>query len=119
MQQQERTAKLMDWFAKAAVRHAEALEALQEDTAAIQVESLDRFYAALHREEGGAERFLTLLDHQDPAVAGMAAVYALREAPERSREVLARLAHLPGLLGFRAKFALDRWDSGEWPNERS
>ena len=114
MQQQEKVTKLIDWFAKAAVRHAEAVEEMQEELAAVQVECLDRFFAALHRE-GGFERFLTLLDDEDPAVAGMAAVYALREAPERCRPVLARIAELPGLIGFRAQTALARWDSGEWP----
>jgi hypothetical protein len=114
MQQREKTAKLVEWFAKAAIRHAEAIEALQEEAAAIQVECLDRFFATLLRE-GGLEQFLLLLDDEDPAVAGMAAVYAMREAPERCTAVLARVAKTPGLLGFRAQAALERWESGEWP----
>ena len=114
MQQQERVAKLIEWFIKAALRHAEAVEAMQEEAAAVQVECLNRYFTALHREEGGMPRFFTLLDHDDPAVAGMAAVYALREAPERCRAVLVRVAKGPGLIGFRAQIALERWDSGEW-----
>lgn len=114
MQQHEKVAKLVSWFAKAAIRHAEAMEALQEEAASLQVESLDRFYAAVRRE-GGLEQFLALLDHQDGAVSGMAAVYAMREVPQRCTAVLARLARRPGLLGFRAQTALELWESGEWP----
>ena len=114
MQQQEKVAKLIDWFVKSALRHAEAVEAMQEEAAAVQVECLDRFFAALHREDG-MPQFFALLDHQDPVVAGMAAVYAMREAPERCRAVLVRIAQEPGLIGFRAQIALERWDSGAWP----
>ena len=114
MRQEEKVAKLVQWFVKAALRHAEAIEALQEEVAAGQVVDLDRFYLALKRE-GGMEQFLLLLDHEDPAISGMAAVYAMREAPERCTEVLGRLAQMPGLIGFRAQAALDRWESGEWP----
>jgi len=89
---------------------------MQEEAAAVQVECLGRFFAALSREEGGMSRFFTLLDHEDPAVAGMAAVYALREAPGRCRPALARVAQAPGLIGFRAQTALARWDSGQWPD---
>ena len=113
MQQQEKVAKLIDWFVKAALRHADAVEAMQEEAAAVQVECLDRFYSALHREEG-MPQFLALLDHVNPAVSGMCAVYAMREEPERCRAVLARLAQEPGLIGFRAQIALERWDSGAW-----
>ena len=115
MQQQDKVAKLMEWFARAALRHAEAIESMQEDAASVQVECLDRFYAALKREDG-VERFLTLLDDPEPAISGMAAVYAMREAPRLCSAVLARLAQMPGLIGFRANAALERWESGEWPD---
>jgi hypothetical protein len=116
LQQQEKVAKLIEWFIRAALRHAEAVEAMHQEAAAVQVECLDRFFAALHREEAMLN-FFTLLDHENPAVAGMAAVYGLREAPERCRAVLARLAQgEPGLIGFRAQIALERWDSGDWPH---
>jgi hypothetical protein len=113
LQQQEKITKLIEWFVKAALRHAEAVDAMHEEAAALQVESMDRFFSALHREEG-MPQFLALLDNQDPVIAGMAAVYALREAPELCRPVLVRLAQEPGLIGFRAQMALERWDSGEW-----
>lgn len=113
LQQHEKVAKLIEWFVKAAQRHAVAMETLAEDVAAAEVQNLNRFYLALRREQG-METFLLLLEHPDPDVAGMAAVYAMREAPERCRAKLAALAVLPGLIGFRAKAALERWDNGEW-----
>lgn len=113
MLQHERIAKLVEWFVTAALRHAEAMEAMHEERAAAEVASLTRFYAALQRE-GGMAQFLSLLDHHDPKVAGMAAVYAMREEPQRCRETLVRIAELPGLIGFRARAALERWDNGEW-----
>lgn len=114
MLQQEKVTKLIAWFVKAALRHADAIEALDEVLAAGEVQDLDRYYHALQREEG-MEQFLLLLDHEDPRVAGMAAVFAMRVAPERCAAVLARIAKLPGLIGFRAQAALQRWESGDWP----
>lgn len=114
MQQQEQVAKLIQWFIRAAFRHAEAIESMQEQEALVQVESMDRFYAALKRKDG-IQQFLALIDHEEPTVAGMAAVYAMREDPVRCVTALRRLATLPGLIGFRAEVALERWESGEWP----
>lgn len=113
MLREAKAAKLIDWFCKAAIRHAEAMENLQEEVSAAQVEDLDRFYAAVLRE-GALDLFLTLLNNEDVRVAGMAAVYAMREEPDRCREVLVRLSTLPGLTGFRAQAALERWESGDW-----
>lgn len=115
MQQQEKVTKLISWFVKAALRHAAAIEAMQEEETLVQVECLNRFYLALKREEG-LEQFLVLLEHEEPAVAGMAAVYAMRETPQRCSATLVRIAKEPGLIGFRAQAALDRWESGEWPH---
>jgi len=113
LQQQEKVAKLIDWFVKAALRHAEAIDDMQQEAAAVQVECLDRFFTAVQREDG-MQQFFTLLEHQNPLIAGMAAVYGMREAPERCRPVLARLAQEPGLIGLRAQTALERWDAGDW-----
>lgn len=114
MLQQDKVDKLVGWFVKAALRHAAAIEAMQETAAAAQADDLTRFYKAI-RCERGTDRFLTLLDHPDAAVSGMAAVYAMREDPERCCAVLAKLAQVPGLIGFRAQVALQRWQAGEWP----
>ncbi|WP_224983066.1 hypothetical protein [Geomonas agri] len=113
MQQHEKVTKLVGWFAKAALRHAEALEAMAEDLAAAEVADLNRYYHALQRE-GGVPDLLRLLEDPDPVIAGMVAVYAMREAPERCVARLSVIAREPGLMGFRAQTALERWESGEW-----
>ncbi|MBU5613060.1 hypothetical protein [Geomonas azotofigens] len=113
MQQHEKVTKLVGWFAKAAVRHGEALQAMAEDLAAAEVADLNRYYRALQRE-GGVAELLRLLDDPNPVIAGMVAVYAMREAPERCVAMLVVIARQPGLIGFRAQAALERWESGEW-----
>ncbi|GFO70579.1 hypothetical protein GMLC_41580 [Geomonas limicola] len=112
--QQDRVAKLIEWFVRAALRHAEAIEAMQEEVAALQVASLTKYFKALKAEEGAMPRFLLLLEEGNPVIAGMAAVYGLAQAPERCRPVLVKLTEMPGLIGFRAQVALQRWDAGEW-----
>ncbi|QXE92858.1 hypothetical protein KP001_10220 [Geomonas subterranea] len=113
MQHHEKVKKLVGWFAKAASRHAEAMEAMAEEVAAAEVADLDRFYRALQREGGMAE-LLLLLEDPDPVVAGMVAVYAMPEAPEPCVARLTLIAGEPGLIGFRAQAALERWERGEW-----
>lgn len=62
----------------------------------------------------GKEALLAQTDSQDFSVASMAAVYSLKYATEKSISVLARIAKEPGLLGFEAEQALQRWNEGEW-----
>ena len=112
--QRDRVVKLIEWFVKAALRHADAIEGMQEEMAALQVASLTKYYEALLAEEEGLQKLLLLLDDQNPYIAGMVAVYGLPQAPELCRPVLVRLATAPGLIGFRAQIALQRWDDGEW-----
>jgi len=114
LQQKDRTKKLIEWFVKAALRHAEAIEAMQEEVAALQVAALTRYFKALQAEPDWLPRFSELLQHENPVIAGMVAVYALPRDPERCRPVLVRLAQVPGLIGFRSQVALQRWDAGEW-----
>lgn len=113
MQQELRVEKLIRWFIRASLAHAEAIEEMNEWHAASQVEELNRFFAALKRDDG-VPRLLELLDHPEAAVSGMAAVYAMREEPDRCCRQLAKLAQKPGTIGFRAGAALKRWEAGEW-----
>lgn len=113
MLQHEKVKKLVEWFVRGALRHAAAMEAMSDEAAAAEVADLSRYYAALKRE-GGVDELLLLLGHPDPAVAGMVAVYAMREAPGRCVVTLTAIAALPGLIGFRAQAALERWENGEW-----
>ena len=113
--QKNRIDTLLQRFAIAAAAHHAALEAMDAERANQHA----RMTGALHQSimaagAPGKERFLSLLDHPEPVVAGMAAVYLITSATEQSLTTLRRLADEPGLLGFRAAAAIDRWQSGEW-----
>lgn len=107
--------RLLSRFARAAIEHHEALEALDEERANSQARIIAGLYQSVVREgESARARLLDLVDADNEVVAGMAAVYSLRYCPERSVAVLRRLAAEQSLLGFRATVALERWEAGEW-----
>jgi hypothetical protein len=107
--------RLLSRFIRAAEAHNLAVEGLDAAAANRQAVILTGLYASIRTHgTGGRDSLAQLLDHDSPAVAGMAAIYLLPSAPELALPVLERLAASPGLLGFRARAALDRWQSGEW-----
>lgn len=111
----ERLARMVSRFAIAARAHQRSLEEFDDERAAAHVRLLSRLYTAIQREgEEGREAFLLLLESGDDVIAGMAAVYSLHFATDRSLRVLRRLAAAGGLLGFRASYAVERWEKGEW-----
>jgi hypothetical protein len=106
---------LVQRFARAAQVHHAALEALDGEQAETQARILAGLYESLSNSgEQGLEKLLELAASSDPVVAGMAAVYSLRRNCEPCLETLRRVAQEPGLLGFRAGIALERWESGKW-----
>jgi hypothetical protein len=106
---------LIHRFARAAQVHHAALEALDAERAETQSRMLAALHAALVANgEQGVDKLLELVNSSDPAVAGMAAVYSLRRDSGSCLATLRRLAKEPGLLGFRAGMAIERWESGEW-----
>jgi len=110
-----RLARMVGRFAIAARAHQRSLEELDDVRAAAHVRVLTGLYGAIEREgEAGRQALLVLLDSSDDVVAGMAAVYVLHFATERSLQVLRRLAAAGGLLGFRAGYVVERWENGEW-----
>lgn len=111
----ERLARMVSRFAVAARAHSDALDELDDVRAAAHVRLLTGLYAGICREgDAGRAGFLLLLESGDDAVAGMAAVFLLSSSPERALKVLRRLAAAEGLLGFRARYAVERWEKGEW-----
>ena len=107
--------RLLLRFAMAARNHHDALESMDAE----RVEQHARMVAALYGSimatgPIGRERFSTLLEHPEPVVAAMTAVYLIREKTEKSLKVLRLVAAEPGLLGFRASAAIERWQNGEW-----
>ena len=110
-----RLQRLLHRFALAAQAHYAALEAMDAEGA----EAHARMLAGLHEAlagigEHGLEKLLELVDSSDPVVAGMAAVYSIQRDSGRCLATLRRVATEPGLLGFRAAVAIERWESGEW-----
>jgi len=106
---------LLHRFAVTAKAHHEALETMDQEgvnTHAGMISGLHR--SILGEGENGREALLSLIDDSNPVVAGMAAVYSIRYNSGRCLAVLKRVALEPGLLGFRAGVAVERWESGEW-----
>lgn len=110
-----RIERLLHRFALAAQAHHVALEDMDAERAEAKAEILAGIYGTLAGSgEQGMEKLLRLTDSSDPVVAGMAAVYSMRRNSSHCLATLRRLAAEPGLLGFRAGMAIERWESGEW-----
>ncbi len=111
----DRLARLLSRFCAAAKAHHEALEAMDEERANSHARMIAGLYEAILRDgTSGREGLITLLDNDSPVVAGMAAVYSMDDNPEICLAVLRRVATEPGLLGFRASVAIERWETGTW-----
>jgi hypothetical protein len=113
--QTDRLDKLLQRFTIAATAHHAALEAMNAEQAGHHARMTGALFTAIMATgTAGRERFSVLLDHDDPVVAGMAAVYVISSDTARSLATLQRVATEPGLLGFRAAAAIERWQSGDW-----
>lgn len=111
----DKLALLLHRFCAAAAAHHEALEAMDEERANAHARMVTGLYRAIAAEgPAGQAGILALLDSNSPVVAGMAAVYSLDAHPEICLATLRRVAREPGLLGFRASVAIERWETGSW-----
>ncbi len=111
----ETVERLIARFARAAVKHHAALEEMDQKEANRQAFLIGRLFAGIvAHSDDGRTRLLVLLASDQPVVAGMAAVYSLRFATQEALPVLRRIAAEPGLLGYRASMAIERWERGEW-----
>jgi hypothetical protein len=111
----DRLARLLTRFCAAATAHHEALEAMDEEKANSHARMIAGLYDALMFEgPAGQAGLLELVNNDSPVVAGMAAVYSLSSNPEICLATLHRVAKEPGLLGFRASVAIERWETGVW-----
>lgn len=114
--QDDKLTRLLHRFAVTATAHYRALEEMDEARANTCARMIDGLYRSIiGTGESGRGALLELADDDDPVVAGMAAVYSIRYDSMRSLSTLERIAREPGLLGFRARTAIERWESGEWP----
>lgn len=110
----QQLSRLLERFARAARSHHNALESLDEGAANRQATILTRLAAGiLQKGDDGVVGLVTLTRDPDPVVAGMAAVYLLTSERELALAVLRKVADEPGLIGFRARGAIDRLERGE------
>lgn len=64
--------------------------------------------------DSGRDALAMLFDDHRPAVRIMAASFLLRHSEKEAMEVLKRDSREPGLVGFGAQQALQRWQEGTW-----
>lgn len=112
--QNDKLTRLLQRFVSAVTMHFRALEEMDEERANSGAHMIDGLYRSIIGiGESGRQALLALVDDSNPVVAGMSAVYSIRSDSERSLAALRRVALLPGLLGFRAQIAIERWENGE------
>jgi hypothetical protein len=110
--------KLIAVFANAAKEHYAAIMRGDWREANKQAKRLSNaFHEITAIGERARREFLALVDSEDLAIATAAAVYSLKFNTERSKAALQRIATEPGMIGFRAQQALQRWDEGAWQLE--
>jgi hypothetical protein len=63
------------------------------------------------------DELVRLLDAENLDIALSAAVFSLKYSTEKSLTTLKKIAQEPGLLGFRAQQAIQRWEEGSWQIE--
>jgi hypothetical protein len=106
---------LIELFTQAAKRHYVASLAGDWRTANKEAVLIRETIRRLRNlGEPAREALLAQTDNQDLSVSSLAAVNSLKYAPEKSISVLTRIAKEPGLIGFEAKQALQRWIEGQW-----
>jgi hypothetical protein len=113
--QDDRLSRIINRFSVAAKAHHEALESMDEERANSHARMLAGLYQAILNEGAdGQSGLLALVGNESSVVAGMAAVYSMDVSPEICLAALRRVALEPGLLGFRASVAVERWEDGTW-----
>jgi hypothetical protein len=111
----DKLTRLLHRFATTAKAHFKVLEEMNEERANTHAQMIVGLYRTIiGTGECGKQALLELVGDNDPVVAGMAAVYSIRYDSKRCLSTLERVALEPGLLGFRAQMAIERWASGEW-----
>ena len=106
---------LLHRFTAATLAHYESLEAMDETGANRHAAMISRLLASILCEgDDGSRGLAGLIEHDNPVVAGMAAVCVLDLHTKCALTVLKALAKQDGMLGFRASVAIERWRNGEW-----
>ncbi len=88
-------------------------------TANKEISKLREVYKKICKINGSARKELLILtENNDLAIASMAAFYSLNYDPEKSISILEKISNEPGIIGFQAKQAIQRWNEGKWDLEK-
>lgn len=110
---------LIDSFSRAAKN--QYLASINGDwkTANKEISTLRQVFNKICKiNEPARKKLLTLTESDDLAVASMAAFYSLKYDPDKSISILKKIAEEPGLIGFQATQAIQRWNEGKWDLEK-
>ena len=112
---QKQIDKLIADFVEAARKHHEATMTGNWRETNKQANRIRKAFQGIKRfGEDARQALLAQTENQDPAVASMAATYSLKYSPQQAQTVLQRIAGEPGIIGFEARQALQRWKEGDW-----
>ncbi|RKH69597.1 hypothetical protein [Corallococcus aberystwythensis] len=103
--------ELIQWYSEGSIAYGQALEAADSKAANRADAQVWGAYREL-RNRGATSRLIPLLTSEDETLRTHAASHVLEFAPELGEPVLLWLAKRPGLIGFRAEYALKAWREG-------
>ncbi len=107
--------KLVAHFVKAARKHYEATMTGNWRETNKQAKRIRKAFQGIRKiGENARQALLAQTENQDLAVASMAATYSLKCNTQQAQTVLQRIAKEPGIIGFEAQQALQRWKEGDW-----
>jgi hypothetical protein len=110
--------ELIDVFVAAVIGQHEALANGDWRTGNPLAKKYDAaFRKIIEHGDEGRNALLALIEHPNVAVAEMSAVYSLKYSPDQCLKVLRQLSREPGLVGFGAQQAIQRWEEGAWQLE--
>ncbi len=106
---------LIDSFSNSAKTHYLATINGDWKTANKEISKLRHVFKEICKiNEPARKKLLVLTENDDLAIASMAALYSLKYDPEKCISILKKIANEPGILGFQAIHAIQRWNEGKW-----
>jgi hypothetical protein len=112
---QKQVDKLITDFVEAAKKHYEATMVGNWRETNKQAKRIRKVFQGIKSAgENARQALLAQTENQDLAVASMAATYSLKYGTQQAQMVLQHIASEPGIIGFGAQRALQRWEEGDW-----
>jgi hypothetical protein len=112
---QKQTDRLITDFVEATKKHYEATMAGNWRETNKQAKRIRKAFQGIKSAgENARQALLAQTENQDLAVASMAAAYSLKYSTKQAQTILQHIAEEPGIIGFGAQQALQRWEEGDW-----